>query len=105
MKQFKSVADHQNYGDEPEAIDILFPASNTEIGVQQSDFLQLRPKVEIRSLFERIGHSYKPGKFNAIFNRSVLYTKENLLPGQHIPQDYTTVRGMTMAIQDLDPIE
>lgn len=33
MKSFKSVADHQNYGDEPEAIDILFPASNTEIGV------------------------------------------------------------------------
>jgi hypothetical protein len=34
MKQFKSVADHQNYGDEPEAIDILFPASNAEIGIQ-----------------------------------------------------------------------
>lgn len=84
MKQFKSVADHQNYGDEPEAIDILFPASNAEIGIQQSDFLQLKPKVEIRTLFERIGYSYKPGKFNALFNRSIVYTRENLLPGQHI---------------------
>ena len=33
MKVFKSVADHQNYGDEPEAIDILFPATNLEVGV------------------------------------------------------------------------
>jgi len=34
MKSFKSVANYVNYGDEPEAIDILFPASNAEIGIQ-----------------------------------------------------------------------
>ena len=67
--------------------------------------MQLKPKVEIRTLFERIGYNYKPGKFNAIFNRSVVYTKENLLPGQQIAQDHTTVRGMMLAIQDLDVVE
>ena len=70
MRKIKSVADHQNYGDEPEVIDILFPATYTEIGVTEADFTKLRPRHEIESLFEKIGHTYKPGKFNAIFNRS-----------------------------------
>jgi hypothetical protein len=39
MKKIKSVADYQNYGDEPEAIDILFPATFSEIGVTEAEFL------------------------------------------------------------------
>lgn len=44
MKKRKSVADHQNYGDEPEAIDILFPATFTELGVTSFDFLSARAR-------------------------------------------------------------
>jgi hypothetical protein len=43
MPAKKSVADYQNYGDEPEAIDVLFPATFSEYGVTESEFLQLRP--------------------------------------------------------------
>ncbi len=32
----KSVADYQNYGDEPEAVDLLFPATMTEIGIDET---------------------------------------------------------------------
>ena len=70
MMKLKSVADHQIYGDEPEAIDILFPATFTELGVSEFEFTKLRPKHEIENLFKKIGYSYKSGKFNAIFNRS-----------------------------------
>ena len=44
MKDKKSVADYQKYGDEPEAIYLLFPAHKNEIGVNETDFLKLRPQ-------------------------------------------------------------
>ena len=47
MKKMKSVADHQNYGDEPEAIDILFPATFTEYGVSETDFNSPKSKEQI----------------------------------------------------------
>ena len=37
-KEFRSVADYQNYGDEPEAVDLLFPSNYTEIGITENDF-------------------------------------------------------------------
>ena len=36
--KLKGVADHQNYGDEPECIDILFPAQYHEYGINEPDF-------------------------------------------------------------------
>jgi len=36
----KSVADFQNYGNEPEAVDLLFPSTHTEIGVTEENFSQ-----------------------------------------------------------------
>ena len=78
-KLFRSVADHQNYGDEPEVIEILFPKTNLNNGVTETDFTKLRSKAELRSLFEKLGYSYRPAKFNAIFNRSVQCSKELLL--------------------------
>jgi hypothetical protein len=32
------VADFQNYGDEPEAVDLLYPATMTDIGITEVDF-------------------------------------------------------------------
>lgn len=37
-KQWRSVADYGNYGDEPEAVDLLFPNTQTELGIEESDF-------------------------------------------------------------------
>lgn len=37
-KARKSMADYQNYGDEPEAIDLLYPATFTECGISEFDF-------------------------------------------------------------------
>jgi hypothetical protein len=38
FKVKRSVADYMNYGDEPEAIDLLFPATFTELGISEYDF-------------------------------------------------------------------
>ena len=74
MKKMKSVADHQNYGDEPEAIDILFPASYLENGVSEADFSVPKDRATIKDIFEKIGYPYKIGKFNAIYNKACEYT-------------------------------
>ena len=38
FKEKRSVADYNNYGDEPEVIDVLFPSTFTEIGITEYDF-------------------------------------------------------------------
>lgn len=69
-KQVRSVADYANYGDEPEAVDLLFPSTFNEVGIEESDFQSLRDRASIKALFESIGFSYKVGKFNAMFNKA-----------------------------------
>jgi len=76
-KEYKSMADYQNYGDEPEAVDLLFPSNYAEIGIEESDFRALRTKEEIKAMFEKIGYCYKIGKFNAMFNRAKEYAGSN----------------------------
>lgn len=91
LKVKKSVADYQNYGDEPEAVDLLFPQTFLELGVGETDFQMMRPRQDIRQLFERIGYTYKIGKFNAIYNKA----KEILGSPDH---DMVSVRSFMMAV-------
>lgn len=70
FKEKRSVADYNNYGDEPEAVDLLFPSTFTELGITEYDFQLPRARGDIRVLFERIGFVYKIGKFNAIYKRA-----------------------------------
>eukprot|EP00826_Nyctotherus_ovalis_P056671 TRINITY_DN769_c0_g3_i2.p1 TRINITY_DN769_c0_g3~~TRINITY_DN769_c0_g3_i2.p1 ORF type:complete len:355 (-),score=127.26 TRINITY_DN769_c0_g3_i2:138-1202(-) len=72
-KARKSVADPQNYGDEPEAVKLLFPSSYLEFGITEEDFNAPRSREEIKTIFENIGFQYKIGKFNAMFSRAQQY--------------------------------
>ena len=51
----KSVADHQNYGDEAGAASILYPPRFTDGGVTQADFLTATSKPEIADIFRCAG--------------------------------------------------
>lgn len=97
FKEKRSVADHQNYGDEPDAVDLLFPTTFTELGISEYEFSALRTKDEIKDLFSRIGYSYKIGKFNAMFNRA------KLLDGS--PSDTCSVRAFMKIVEELNDIE
>lgn len=76
FKNKRSVADYTNYGDEPEAVDLLFPQSNVCIGIKEQDFQLLRTRDEIVKVFANCGISYKRGKFEAIYNRAVHICEE-----------------------------
>ncbi len=94
FKEKRSVADYNNYGDEPEAVDLLFPSTYTELGVTELDFQMVRPRQEIRVLFERIGYAYKAGKFNTMYNRAKEY-QSSFRGGQPSPfdEDKVSVRA------------
>ena len=57
-KAFRSVANYQNFGDEPEAVDLLFPSSFNEVGVNESEFSKPRTRDQIKMIFENIGYKY-----------------------------------------------
>ena len=92
-KNTRSVADYANYGDEPEAVDLLFPSTFTEVGIEESDFQQPRDRATVKVLFESIGYSYKIGKFNAMYNKA----KEIC----NSPNDMVSVRAFMTAVQML----
>jgi len=96
-KDFRSLADFQNFGDEPEAVDLLFPSNFSEIGIQEDDFRRPRTRDEIRSLFASTGYEYKIGKFNAMYNRA----KEI---GQS-QDDRVSVRDFQVAVSEMHNIE
>jgi hypothetical protein len=78
-------------------VDLLFPSTYTEMGISEFDFQQPRARDELRGLFERIGYSYKIGKFNAMFNkaREISNTSE----------DKASVRGMMQIIKEMHHME
>jgi hypothetical protein len=48
----------------------MYPATALELGISEADFQQARDRQEIKGLFERIGHVFKIGKFNALYNKA-----------------------------------
>jgi EF-hand domain-containing family member B len=57
----------------------------------------MRTREQIKSLFEAIGHSYKLGKFNAIYNRAKDICQST--------DDKVSVRAMMQACQMLHHVE
>lgn len=47
------------------------------MGVNQTDFNIKRPKQEIRDIFEKIGKTYKEGKFIGIYNKALEIDKSD----------------------------
>lgn len=88
--------DIQNYGDEPEAVDLLFPSTFTEMGITDYDFQLPRSREEIRILFEKIGYSYKVGKFNAMYNRA----KDLTCAGENV-----SVRAFMQTVNEMHHIQ
>ena len=76
---------------------MLFPSNYTEQGISEHDFRETRSRGEIKALFEKIGYSYKIGKFNAMYNRA----KE--IAGS--TDDRICVRDFQCAISEMHNIE
>ena len=93
------MADHNNYGGEPEAVDLLFPSTHNEIGIDENEIGAPRTRAAIKELFANIGYSYRAGKFNAIYNRAL-----DLMP-MNAPYDQVSCRAMMTAVAQLHDVQ
>jgi len=66
----KSVADHQNYGDEAGAATLLYPPRFADGGVTQADFLTATSKDEIADIFRSAGFQLDESAVDATFERA-----------------------------------
>ena len=71
------------------------------MGITEYDFQLPRPREDIKMLFERIGFSYKIGKFNAMYNRAK--EVQGITPGN--TSDNVSVRSFMIAVKELHNVE
>ena len=69
----KSVADHQNYGDESGAETLLYPPRFIDEGVAQEDFLYARSKAEIADIFQSAGFELSEAELAAVYERATAF--------------------------------
>jgi hypothetical protein len=76
------------------------------LGISEYDFQLPRTREEIKVLFDRIGFSYKIGKFNAMYNRAKeLMTNSNAGNPASAGSDTVSVRAFMQAVRELHQIE
>jgi len=66
----KSVADHQNYGDEDAADRLLYPPRFQDGGVTSEDFLEARSEEEIKEIFSSAGLQMSDEDLAATFTKA-----------------------------------
>eukprot|EP00741_Cyanophora_paradoxa_P009437 tig00000144_g9141.t1 len=68
----RSVADTQNYGNEPEAVDLLYPSKYAPIGIHDTDMLKVRAKEELKDIVVAAGIAHAD-EFDRVFEKARTY--------------------------------
>ena len=66
-KEIKSVSDIKNYGDEPDAYELLYPHPEHNLGIEDKDFEELMTKEEIYELIKRYDFIIPEDEYNLIY--------------------------------------
>lgn len=66
----RSVADHQNYGDDSTAAELLYPSRFSSLDIYDADFLGHRDVGELRDIFRAIGYELSDEEFRAVYARA-----------------------------------
>ena len=66
-KELKSVSDIKNYGDEPDAYELLYPHPEHSMGIDDCDFEELMTKQEIYELIQKYNFNIPEDEFNLIY--------------------------------------
>lgn len=78
----KSVADHQNYGDEAGAATLLYPPRFADGGVTQADFLTSTSKAELADIFRSAGFQLDDKQVDETFERAKTLDSNGLVSVQ-----------------------
>ena len=94
----------QNYGNEPSAVELLFPHGYSHYGLTEEDLSILRNREEviffqikkqIRDIYASIGVEYKGGKFEGIWLRAVELENNG-------EDNAVSVRTFLQAVKEMD---
>ena len=66
-KELKSVSDIKNYGDEPDAYELLYPHPEHNLGIDDSDFEELMTKEEIYDVIKKYDFIIPEDEFNLMY--------------------------------------
>ena len=66
-KELKSFGDIKNYGDEPDAYELLYPHPEHYMGIDDPDFEELMTKKEIYELIQKYNFNIPEEEFNLIY--------------------------------------
>jgi hypothetical protein len=66
-----SMANVQNFGNEPSTMCLLSPCSTADRGVNETHYLRRQSKVEIQELLDAAGIAVPAAEFDACFEASV----------------------------------
>ena len=66
-KELKSFGDIKNYGDEPDAYELLYPHPEHYMGIDDPDFEELMTKNEIYELIQKYNFNIPEEEFNLIY--------------------------------------
>ena len=78
----KSVADHQNYGDEAGAETLLYPPRFADEGVTQADFLVSQKKEELGDIFRSSGFEMSDEMLDEAYERAAKLDPNGLVSVQ-----------------------
>ena len=67
VKKLKSVSDIKNYGDEPDAYELLYPHPEHNLGIDDKDFEELMTKEEIYELIKKYDFNIPEDEYNLIY--------------------------------------
>ena len=69
-KEFKSVADPNNYGNEASVVQLLYPDFWLRYGIDEDEFTRNRDIEDLKSLFEAVGMGMGRGKLITVANKA-----------------------------------
>ena len=97
-KTLKSVSDIKNYGDEPDAYDLLYPHPEAVRGIGDEDFEKLLTKEEIYNLMKKYDFIIPEEEYNLMFEVGLKNYPNN--EGKMSPKSFiSTMRNLKREYQ------
>ena len=91
-KKVKSVADTQNYGDEPDARGVIYPTRFSERGLFEDDFRQTLPKDDLYALVQDASIAITPDEFDVVYARAADKNQFNEVTMENFMGELTQLR-------------
>ena len=97
-KKLKSVSDIKNYGDEPDAYELLYPHPENTMGIEDKDFEELMTKEEIYEIIQKYDFNIPEDEFNLIYQVGLKNYPNN--EGKMSPKSFiSTMRNLKREYQ------